>query len=193
MRVLIACEFSGTVRDAFRRAGHDAWSVDLLPCDKGPDWHYEGNAGQYLCPEWDLLIAHPPCTALCVSGNRYYAGTTDRDEALDFFRLFLDAPIAKIAVENPVGVTSTRIRRPDQWIQPHHFGHPESKKTGLWLKGLAALQATDILTKPDCGYWDNQTPSGQNKLGPSPDRWKLRAATYTGIAKAMATQWGGMA
>ena len=188
MRVLVACEYSGTVRDAFIARGHDAWSCDLLPTDvDGP--HIHGDVTEILGDGWDLMIAHPPCTALCVSGNRHYANTQAREDALSFFRAFLDAPIDKVCVENPVGVVSSRIRKPDQYIQPWEYGHAESKKTGLWLKGLAQLKSTNVLPLPDCGYWDNQTPSGQNKLGPSPDRWKIRSATYEGIARAMAAQW----
>ena len=136
------------------------------------------------------ICAHPPCTALCVSGNRWYAGSALREEALEFFRVFIDAPCAKICVENPVGVVSSRIRPPTQYVQPWQFGHRESKATGLWLRGLPKLVPTKIMEVPECGYWDNQTPSGQNKLGPSKDRWKIRSRTYEGIAEAMAEQWG---
>ena len=188
MKVLVACEFSGVVRSAFAGAGHDAWSCDLLPTAvDGP--HIHGDVTEILGDGWDLMVAHPPCTALCVSGNRYYAGTPARVEALEFFRMFLDAPIERVCVENPVGVVSSSIRKPDQYVQPGQFGHPESKKTGLWLRGLPVLQETDPLPLPDCGYWSNQTPSGQNRLGPSEDRWKVRSATYAGIAEAMAEQW----
>ena len=188
MRVLVACEYSGTVRDAFIARGHDAWSCDLLPTDvDGP--HIHGDVTEILGDGWYLMVAHPPCTALCVSGNRYYAGTPARVEALEFFRMFLDAPIERVCVENPGGVVSSSIRQPDQYVQPWQFGHPESKKTGLWLRGLPVLQETDPLPLPDCGYWSNQTPSGQNRLGPSEDRWKVRSATYAGIAEAMAEQW----
>lgn len=190
MRVLVACEFSGVVRREFRQRGHDAFSCDLLPSSDDSPYHYTGDVLPYLDQDWDLMIAHPPCTALAVSGNRYYTDTPARAEALEFFRIFLDAPIDKICVENPVGVVSSLIRRPDQYIQPWQFGHPESKKTGLWLKGLPCLTETDVLPLPEKGYWDNQTPSGQNKLGPSPDRAMLRSITYKGIANAMAAQWG---
>ena len=188
MKVLVACEFSGVVRDAFLKKGHEAYSCDLLGEDTPV--HFKGDVVPLLKLHWDLLIAHPPCTALCVSGNRYYAGTQDRLDAIEFFRLFLDAPAERVCVENPVGVISTFIRPPDQYVQPWQFGHPESKKTGLWLKNLPPLQPTAILEKPACGYWNNQTPSGQNKLGPSPNRGLLRSVTYTGIAEAMADQWG---
>jgi site-specific DNA-cytosine methylase len=193
MRVLIACEFSGVVRDAFLAKEHDAFSCDLLPALSNPERHFQCDVREVLSlrdPPWDLIIAHPPCTALCVSGNRYYADTPARDEAVDFFRIFLEASAPRVCVENPVGVISTRIRPPDQYIQPYQFGHPESKKTGLWLKGLPKLKSTEILPLPACGYWSNQTPSRQNKLGPSPNRGLLRSITYSGIANAMADQWG---
>jgi hypothetical protein len=148
-------------------------------------------------PHWDLMIAHPPCTYLCSSGLHWNKRRPERakqtEDALAFVRLLLDAPIAMIALENPIGCISTRIRPPTQIIQPWQFGHAESKGTCLWLKGLPALQPTNIIPKPACGYWDNQTPSKQNKLGPSADRWKVRSATYSGIAQAMAEQWGTLA
>ena len=191
MKVLVACEFSGVVRDAFISRGHRAVSCDLLDTVRsGP--HVRGDVLDVLGDGWDLVIAHPPCTALCVSGNRHYAGTEERRQAAAFFQRFLDAPVDKICVENPVGVISTLIRKPDQYIQPWQFGHPESKKTGLWLKNLPLLQPTETLPKPSCGYWENQTPSGQNKLGPSPDRGLLRSITYQGIADAMAEQRGSV-
>ena len=185
MRVLIACEFSGRVRTAFRRQGHDAYSCDLLPAeDDGP--HIQGDVRALLAQAWDLMIAFPPCQHLAVSGARWFAGKQrEQQEALDFVRALLGAPIPKIAVENPVGVISTRIRRPDQIIQPWQFGHEETKTTCLWLKGLPPLQPTQIMTVRN----RNLTPSGQNKLGPSPDRWKQRSRTYSGIAAAMAEQW----
>ena len=188
MRVLVACEFSGTVRRAFQKLGHDAWSCDLLPADDGGP-HILGDVRQVLHGGWDLMIAHPPCTHLAVSGARHFhRKQAEQADALDFVRTLLDAPIPRIALENPVSVISSRVRKPDQIIQPWQFGHPESKKTCLWLKGLNPLQPTDVLQ--DRGRWQNQTPSGQNKLGPSPDRWKIRSKTYPGIAHAMATQWG---
>ena len=140
------------------------------------------------------MVAHPPCTYLCSSGLHWNKRRPERakqtEEALAFVRLLLDAPIAMIALENPIGCISTRIRPPTQIIQPWQFGHAESKGTCLWLKGLPALQPTNIIPKPACGYWDNQTPSKQNKLGPSAERWKVRSATYPGISDAMAEQWG---
>jgi hypothetical protein len=137
------------------------------------------------------MIAHPPCTHLAVSGARWWKDKQEEQlKALEFFDSLLNAPIPKICVENPIGIVSTKIRKPDQIIQPWMFGHYESKATCLWLRGLPKLTPTHILTKPECGYWDNQTPSGQNKLGPSADRWKQRSRTYEGIAEAMAHQWG---
>jgi site-specific DNA-cytosine methylase len=188
MKVLVACEFSGVVRNAFRAKGHDAFSCDILPSDS--PYHIQDDVREFLVHPhgWDMIIAHPPCTALCVSGNRHYTNTQKRLEAIEFFRMFLQHPCQKICVENPVGVISSAIRPPDQYIQPWQFGHPESKKTGL--KGLPILKPTKVLDKPIKGYWDNQTPSGQNKLGPSFDRGLLRSITYQGIANAMADQWG---
>lgn len=189
MRVLVGCEFSGTVRRAFQRLGHDAWSCDLLPAEDGGP-HIQGDVRSVLNDGWDLAIFHPPCTHLAVSGARHFhRKQAEQAEALDFVRALLDAPIPRIALENPVSVISSRIRKPDQIIQPYQFGHPESKKTCLWLKGLSPLRPTDELRNR--GRWENQTPSGQNKLGPSPDRWKIRSKTYPGIANAMAEQWGG--
>ena len=172
MRVLVACEFSGVVRDAFARMGHDAWSCDVLPTDvDGP--HIQGDVLPHLSDGWDLMIAHPPCTHLAVSGARYFAqkrADGRQQAALQFVQQLLDAPIFR--------------------IQPWEYGHPESKKTCLWLNNLNRLNPTDILPTPDGGKWSNQTPSGQNKLAPSPDRWKKRSMTYQNIADAMASQWG---
>jgi site-specific DNA-cytosine methylase len=190
MKVLIACEYSGTVRDAFIAQGHDAISCDLLPTD-APGPHYQGDVRDILGHGFDLMVAHPPCTHLAVSGARWFKDKQEEQaEALDFVRLLLDAPIEKIALENPISIISSRIRKPNQIIQPWQFGHPESKSTCLWLKSLPTLVPTNILPLPESGRWNNQTPSGQNKLGPSEDRWKLRSATYKGIAQAMAEQWG---
>lgn len=188
MRVLVGCEFSGTVRRAFRRLGHDAWSCDLLPAEDGGQ-HIQGDVRDVLGDGWDLAIFHPPCTHLAVSGARHFhRKQKEQAEALEFVRALLDAPIQRIALENPVSVISSRIRKPDQIIQPWQFGHPESKKTCLWLKNLHPLRHADVMRER--GRWENQTPSGQNKLGPSPDRWKIRSKTYPGIACAMADQWG---
>lgn len=197
MRVLIACEYSGAVRDAFRARGHDAMSCDLLPTD-APGPHYQGDVGQVLGDGWDLMIAHPPCTYLSVSGMHWTRrGLRDpqlTENALKFVRLLMDAPIPRIAIENPVSVISTRIDKPDQIINPYQFGHDASKKTCLWLKGLPPLKPTQIIEPRIVNgrkRWGNQTDSGQNRLSPSPDRWKLRSATFPGIAAAMADQWGG--
>ncbi len=196
MKVLIACEYSGTVRDAFRARGHDAMSCDLLPTDV-PGPHYQGDVQEILRDGWDLMIAHPPCTYLSVSGMHWTRrGLRDpqlTEDALAFVRLLMDAPIPRIAVENPVSIISTTIRRPDQTVQPWMFGHDASKKTCLWLKGLPLLKTTQIMEPRIVNgreRWGNQTDSGQNRLGPSPDRWKIRSATYAGIAAAMAAQWG---
>ena len=190
MKVLIACEYSGAVRDAFIAQGHDAISCDILPTD-APGPHYQGDVRDILEDGFDLMVAHPPCTHLAVSGARWFKDKQiEQAEALDFVRLLLAAPIDKIALENPISIISSRIRKPDQIIQPWQFGSPESKSTCLWLKNLPNLIPTDILPLPASGRWNNQTPSGQNKLGPSPDRWKERSKTYQGIAEAMAQQWG---
>lgn len=256
MRVLVACEYSGTVRDAFIAMGHEAISCDLLPTEK-PGPHIQGDVLPQLGGGWDLMICHPPCTYLSVSGMHWTTrGLRDpklTEDALDFVRLLMEAPIPRIALENPISVISSRIRKPDQIVQPWWFGDDASKKTCLWLKGLPKLQvninsvicpngwskvmsAADMVECEGCGEpfcpecnahyadcecigpteddvttkevdgvlfgtrkapapkmrWGNQTPSGQNKLGPSPDRWKERSRTYPGIAAAMAAQWGNL-
>lgn len=193
MKVLIACEFSGIVREAFRKRGHDAWSCDFLPSEIEGN-HIQGDVLSILNDRWDLMIAHPPCTDLAVSGARYFKQKQkngSQQKSIDFFLTLISAPIPKICVENPVGIMSTLYRKPDQIIQPWQFGHSESKATCLWLSGLPTLLPTKILKIPANGRWDNQTKSGQNKLGPSIDRWKIRSRTYSGIAEAMAEQWGG--
>lgn len=188
-RLLVACEYSGRVRDAFIARGWNAWSCDLLPSET-PGNHFQTYVEDVLNLDWDLLIAHPPCTHLAVSGARWFKDKqAEQAEALAFVQLLLDAPVERIALENPVSIISSRIRKPTQIIQPWQFGHPEAKSTCLWLKNLPPLTPTNILEKPSCGHWENQTPSGQNKLGPSPDRWKARSRTYEGIALAMADQW----
>jgi len=193
-RVLVACEYSGRVRQAFRDRGFDAWSCDLLPSEDESPYHIVGDCLSLLDQGWDLMIAHPPCTYLAVSGLHWNKRDPSRaektEEALRFVQALMSAPIGKIAVENPVSCISSRIRKPDQIIQPWWFGEDASKKTCLWLKGLPLLRATDRLPGDDKTRRANQTPSGQNKLGPSPDRWKERSRTYLGIAKAMASQWG---
>jgi len=192
MKVLVGCEFSGTVRDAFARLGWEAWSCDLLPSESPGGNHIQGDLLQVLDRGWDLAIFHPPCTYLCSSGLHWNRRRPERaaqtEAALEFVSRLMAAPIPHIAIENPIGCISSRIRPPNQIIQPWQFGHPESKATCLWLKDLPPLVPTQVLTKPSTG-WLNQTPSGQNKLGPSKDRWKLRSLTYPGIANAMATQW----
>ena len=195
MRVLVACEYSGTVRDAFIAKGHDAMSCDLLPTDS-PGPHYQGNVFDIIGDGWDLMIAHPPCTYLSVSGMHWtHRGLRDpqlTEDALDFVKRLLDASIEKIALENPISIISSRIRKPDQIIQPYMFGHDASKKTCLWLKKLPLLTPTQIIEPKIINgkrIWGNQTASGQNKLPPSKDRWKIRSKTYEGIAAAMAEQW----
>lgn len=183
MKVLVACEYSGRVRDAFLARGHDAMSCDLLPTDS-PGPHYQGDVRDVLDAGWDLMICHPPCTDLAVSGARHFpAKIADgrQGRALDFVRLLLNAPIERIALENPVSVISTQIRKPTQVIQPWHHGHGETKATCLWLKNLPKLKPTNIVD----GRSDRI-----HKMPPSPDRWKLRSTTYAGIAAAMADQWG---
>lgn len=180
--MLVACEFSGVVRDAFLRRGHEAMSCDLLPSESPGGWHYQGDVRGVLDWGWDLMVAHPPCTRLAVSGARWFAMYRDeQEEALDFVRALLNAPIPRIALENPVSVISSRIRKPDQILQPWQFGHGETKATCLWLKGLPPLAPTDIV--------DGRTPR-VHLASPGPDRWKERSRTLPGIAAAMAAQWG---
>lgn len=192
MNILIACEFSGIVRDAFKRRGHNAISCDILDT-ASPGNHFQCDVRDLLWMKWDMMIAHPPCTHLAVSGARYFKDKqVQQAEALELVRTLLYSDIPLIALENPVSIISSRIRKPDQIIQPWMFGHPESKSTCLWLKGLPLLAPTRVLDKPPSGRWQNQTPSGQNRLGPSPDRWAERSKTYSGIAEAMAEQWGSI-
>lgn len=195
MKVLVACEFSGIVRDAFIRRGHNAMSCDLLPTEK-PGPHHKGDVLPLLRKSWDLIIAHPECTYITNSGVGWLSSRCERWKMLwsacEFFRECLNANAPKIATENPIPHKyALRWIGTDyaQLIQPFKFGHPESKATCLWLKNLPALKPTKILSLPKCGHWENQTPSGQNKLGPSPTRSKDRARTYQGIAEAMADQW----
>lgn len=196
MRVLVACEYSGRVRDAFAARGHDAMSCDLLPTD-APGKHYQGDIFDVLDAGWDLMIAHPPCTYLCSSGLHWNKRIDGRqaltDDALLFVKRLLDAPIDRIALENPIGYISSQIRKPDQTIQPYQFGHDASKSTCLWLKNLPVLTPTELIAPRIVAgkrRWANQTDSGQNRLPPSADRWKIRSETYAGIAAAMAAQWG---
>lgn len=204
MKVLVACEFSGIVREAFRAAGHDAWSCDLNPTEI-PGQHVIYDVRDMLYKSWDLMICHPPCTYLCSSGLHWNSRTPGREEktqaALKFVELLLDCEIPRIALENPIGCIPTRLKRPySQIIQPHQFGEDASKATCLWLKNLPLLQPTkfvepriviDASGKPK-KRWANQTDSGQNKLAPSEHRSDDRSRTYKGIAAAMAAQWGGI-
>jgi site-specific DNA-cytosine methylase len=181
-RVLVACEYSGSVRDAFAALGWDAWSCDILPSEK-PGNHYQGDVRDILGDGWDILIAHPPCTHLAVSGARWFAtkqASGEQQAALDFVRLLLDAPIPHIALENPISIISSAVRKPDQVIQPWQHGHGETKATCLWLKGLPKLQPSNVVEGREQRVW---------KLPPSADRWKERSRTFVGIAKAMAEQW----
>lgn len=233
MKILVACEYSGRVRDAFIRRGHDAMSCDLLPTDV-PGPHYTGDVTNILGDGWDMLIAHPPCTYLTIAAEWCYSDVQKkkrgigklygaerraaREEALQFVALLAASPIKRIAIENPVGVISTRLgRQPTQTIQPYWFGEDASKATCLWLKNLPPLVSTHTINPRmvcKCGHtfqsdttdrygcpncegehkalprWGNQTDSGQNKLPPTADRWKIRSETYMGIAEAMADQWG---
>lgn len=184
MRVLVACEFSGTVRDAFARRGHDAWSCDILPTEK-PGNHYQCDVLEVLDYGWDLMVAHPPCTYLSCSGNRWMknnpARAKERERALEFVNALMAAPIHRIAVENPVSVISSRIRKPDQIIQPWMFGHGELKATCLWLKNLSLLEPTNIVPGRTARI---------HRMGSGPNRSKKRSITFPGIAEAMAEQWG---
>lgn len=193
MKVLVACEESQVVTIAMRKLGIKAWSCDIEPCSGGHQkWHLQQDVSPLLEDDWDLIIAFPPCTHLSVSGARYFKEkiADGRQQAgIDFFMMFANNHNPKIAIENPIGIMSTKFRKPDQIIQPWQFGHPESKATCLWLKGLPKLKPTRTLPLPASGRWENQTASGQNKLGPSPERAKLRSKTYQGIAKAIATQY----
>lgn len=181
MKVLVACEYSGKVRDAFKARGHDAWSCDLLPTDVEGQ-HIQGSVLDILDQGWDMMIAHPPCTHLAVSGARWFKDKQQEQlEALDFVSALLNAPIDKIALENPISIISSKIRKPDQIVQPWQFGHGETKATCLWLKGLPKLEPTNVVSGRKARV---------HMMPPSKDRWKLRSETYTGIAKAMADQWG---
>lgn len=202
MNILIACERSGKVREAFRKRGHEAWSCDIEPADDGSTFHHKGDVRGILSLAWDMMIVFPPCTYLNVAGMHWTTrGMRDQkltDDAIEFAKMLWRADIPRIAMENPVGILSTWLRRPDQIIQPHDFGHDASKKTCLWLKGLPKLTPTlhipgRLVTLPSgrmARRWANQTDSGQNRLGPSKDRARIRSETYQGIADAMAAQWG---
>ena len=214
MKVLVACEYSGIVRDAFINKGHEAVSCDLLPSESNLGEHYQGDVTDILNDGWDMMIAHPPCTYLAVSGARWFYHPEDKhlpyeerrphplhpnrkqlqEKALDFIKLLMKAPIEKIAIENPVGAISTKIRKPEQIIQPYMFGHSESKKTCLWLKNLQPLQPTNIVEEEErvvyaSGRSMPRWYADAYKLPPE-ERWKVRSATFPGIAKAMVEQWG---
>jgi len=181
VRVLVACEYSGTVRDAFIARGHDAMSCDLLPTEK-PGPHYQGDVFDIIGDGWDLMIAHPPCTHLAVSGARWWKDKlNEQAEALWFVAQLMGAPIPRIAIENPISKISTAIRKPDQIVQPWQFGHGETKATCLWLNGLPKLVPTKVVPGREARI---------HKMSPGPDRWKERSRTYQGIADAMASQWG---
>ncbi|UCG30220.1 MAG: hypothetical protein JSV53_12110 [candidate division WOR-3 bacterium] len=204
MKILVACEYSGAVREAFRKLGHNAMSCDFLPADDESKHHYQGDMFD-LFPngenvnQFDMVIAFPPCTYLCSSGLHWNKRQPERavktEQALQFVEAIMNLPVERIAIENPVGCISTRIRKYDQMVQPYEYGDDASKRTCLWLKGLPKLQPnpSDYVSprmvdgKP---RWANQTDSGQNRLGPSDTRWKERSKTYPGIAKAMAEAWG---
>ena len=181
MKVLVACEFSGTVRDAFRALGHDAVSCDLLPTEQ-PGPHHQGDVLDLLDDGWDLMIAHPPCTHLASSGARWWENKRkEQEDAFRFVRQLAEAPIGRIAIENPIGYLSTAWRKPDQIIQPWQFGHGETKATCLWLKNLPGLAPTQVVEGREARI---------HRMSPSPTRWKERSKTYQGIAEAMALQWG---
>ncbi len=186
MRVLVACEYSARVRDAFRRHGHDAWSCDLLPCEADSTWHLQCPVEEVLNEGWDLMVAHPPCTDLAISGCRWFAkkyadGRVER--ALAFVRLLMNTAIPRWCIENPISLINSRIRKPDQIIQPWQFGHGEVKATCFWLKNLPRLRPTNFVDGREERVY---------MMPPSPDRWKERSRTYQGVADAMAQQWGAV-
>jgi len=183
-KILVACEFSGKVREAFRKQGHDAWSCDIIPSDDNSPYHIQDDVLSHLNDNWDMMIAFPPCTYLCVSGARWFKDRKPQQEnALDFVHKLMCSDIPKICIENPVGVISTRIKKPDQIIQPYEYGHGETKKTCLWLKNLPKLKPTNIVEGRE---------NRIHKMAPSKNRGKLRSITYDGIAEAMAKQWGNL-
>ena len=207
MKVLVACEFSGRVREAFRKLGHDAWSCDLLPSGDGSPYHIQADVLAVLDQGWDMMLAFPPCIYLTVSANGWYKDQPPRksgalvgaerraarEEAVDFFMRLYNCDIPKVGIENPIGVMSTRFRKPDQIVQPWMFGHPEKKATCLWLRGLPKLTPTDVVALPD--LLAGQSSRSLNRLDHLPqtaDRWKLRSTTFEGIATAMSIQWSGL-
>ncbi len=182
MRVLVACEYSGRVREAFRKRGHDAWSCDLLESEDASPFHYQKDVLELIGLGWDLMIAHPPCTHLAVSGSRWFKEkAVEQSEALEFVMKLMCADVDKIAIENPISVISSKIRKPDQIIQPWQFGHGETKATCLWLKNLPKLVPTNVVDGREAKV---------HRMPPGPNRWKERSRTYQGIADAMAEQWG---
>lgn len=184
MRVLVACEYSAVVRDAFQAKGHDAWSCDLLDTEGSENRHYKGDVFDLFGHHWDLMIAHPPCTHLSVSGARWFKDKKqEQEDALQFVRDLMKAPIERICIENPISVISSKIRKPDQIIQPWQFGHGETKATCLWLKNLPKLVPTNIVEGREARV---------HKMPPGPNRWKERSRTFQGIADAMAEQWGAL-
>lgn len=210
MRVLVACEYSGAVRDAFAARGHYAMSCDLLPTEK-PGNHYQGSVLDILNDGWDLMVCHPPCTYLTVAGVRwlyhpddkqlptelrrphpnYPTRRQDQEEGLEFVRTLMAAPISRIALENPISVISTRIRKPEQIVQPWMFGHQQSKQTCLWLKNLPKLVETENVYE-EMMLLDKKDRDRVHYMSPGPERWKERSRTFTGIAEAMADQWGNL-
>lgn len=188
MKILVACEESQAVTIELRKLGHEAYSCDIEPCSGGhPEWHLRCDAMELLKMQWDMILAFPPCTDLAVSGARYFAqkrADGRQQRSVDFFMAFANADCPRIAIENPVGIMSTHYRKPDQIIQPWMFGHGETKATCLWLKGLPRLEPTNIVEGREHRVW---------RMPPSLERAKLRSKTYTGVAKAMASQWAGMA
>lgn len=183
MKILVACEESGVVRDAFAARGHNAWSCDILP-SRSPGQHHQCDVREVLCDDWDMIISFPPCTDLCVSGARWFAqkrANGDQQRSIEFFMLFANHPCARVAIENPVGIMSTVWRKPDQIIQPWQFGHGETKATCLFLKGLPLLTPTNIVSGREPRV---------HRMAPGPERARLRSQTYQGVANAMAEQWG---
>lgn len=181
MKILIACEYSGTVREAFAKLGHDAWSCDILETEI-PGNHLQCDVREIIGDGWDMMIAHPPCTHLAVSGARWFKDKkVEQAEALEFVRFLLNSPIERIALENPISIISSHIRKPDQIIQPWQFGHGETKATCLWLQNLPKLKPTNIVEGREQRIW---------KMSPGKNRWKERSRTFEGIAQAMANQWG---
>jgi site-specific DNA-cytosine methylase len=195
MRVLVACEFSGIVRDAFRERGHEAWSCDLLPCESSNDFHIQGDVFKWAVNfrPWDLLIAFPPCTHLAVSGARWFKDKqNEQQDAIAFFLALALVPVRRIAIENPIGIMSTHYRKPDQIIQPHQFGVPEFKATCLWLKALPLLLPSNPLKSPERNSAEWKQWNRVHRCPPGVDRWKERSRTFPEIANQMAIQWGGL-